>query len=225
MFKLTKSLEKEFNINGREKDKIQMEKYMKNHFEFYGIKSPLRRKIFTQEIKKNGKPLSTEYIGLVYEQIVHNKREMNYCGVDIAIRYQKKFIKSSYLKDITSWICTRSWWDSVDPLASNVLGFYMMKFPEKMEQMVDEYTNSNNIWLQRSSIIFQLKYKEKTNEEILFDQALYFANSKEFFIQKAIGWALREYAKTNPKRVYDFIDHTSLSNLSKKEATKHRKSN
>jgi 3-methyladenine DNA glycosylase AlkD len=93
-------------------------------------------------------------------------------------------------------------------------------FPEQINPVISSYSNSDNLWLNRSAIIFQLGYKEKTNSDLLFKECINHSNSKEFFIQKAIGWALREFAKTNPELVKSFVLKTNLKPLSRREALK-----
>jgi 3-methyladenine DNA glycosylase AlkD len=117
----------------------------------------------------------------------------------------------------------KSWWDSVDSTNSNVIGKYFIKFPALLEPTTQKWNDTSNIWLQRMSILFQLPYKEKTNTELLEKYIVNRMDSNEFFVNKAIGWALRAYAYTNKKWVIRFVkDHPQLSNLSKREALKHQ---
>lgn len=219
---LIKTFEKELEAVAVNADKNPMEQYMKNNFEFYGVRSPVRKKIFSQVMKKNKLLTEQEYKNVALKMMQHTKREMNYCAIDLALKYQKKYSNINDLEYITNLITTRSWWDSVDGLAPNLLGNYLLKYPEMVAETLQKYKASHNIWLYRSCILFQLKYKSKTNEKLLFEICDYFKTSNQFFVQKAIGWALREYAKTKPTAVYSFVDNTPLSKLSQKEACKHR---
>ena len=117
-------------------------------------------------------------------------------------------------------ITTNSWWDSVDTIAKFILGEYLLEYPLETEKVIERFTNSKNMWLNRSAILFQLGYKAKTNFDLLKEICEKHQNSKEFFIQKAIGWALREYAKTNPEAVKNYINNSNLKPLSKKEGLK-----
>ena len=121
---------------------------------------------------------------------------------------------------IEKLIVTNSWWDSVDTISKFILGQYLKEFPEETTKVVRRFSNSKNMWLNRSILLFQLGYKDKTNAEILFSECKKHSHSKAFFIQKAIGWALREYGKTNPELVKTFVNSTDLKPLSKKEALK-----
>ena len=115
----------------------------------------------------------------------------------------------------------KSWWDSVDHIATWILGPYFQKYPNQIKDVTFKWNQSENFWLQRSSIMFQKSYRSKTDTKLLTDYILHCAGSKEFFIQKAIGWALREYAKTNPDWVKKFVKTNELPVLSRREALKH----
>jgi 3-methyladenine DNA glycosylase AlkD len=117
-------------------------------------------------------------------------------------------------------ITTKSWWDSVDSIAP-LVGELARKYPELVEENINHWSKHDNYWLRRASILFQLKYKDETNEALLYDYMVKNADSKEFFIQKAIGWALREYSKTNPKSVKAFIEGNQLAPLSIREGSKY----
>jgi 3-methyladenine DNA glycosylase AlkD len=117
----------------------------------------------------------------------------------------------------------QSWWDSVDSTNSFVISKFFMQFPETIEITTSTWNNSSNIWLQRMSILFQLTYKKKTNTTLLTQYIENCQLEEDFFIRKAIGWALRAYAYTDAKWVVQFIKtHPQLSNLSKREALKHQ---
>ena len=135
-----------------------------------------------------------------------------------------KNLKNNYIKNdillIEKLIITNSWWDSVDVVAKFILGEYLMKFPLETDAVISRFSNSDNMWLNRSAILFQLAYKEKTNFDLLKSICEKHKDSSEFFIQKAIGWALREYAKTNLEAVKNYVSSANLKSLSKKEALK-----
>jgi 3-methyladenine DNA glycosylase AlkD len=136
-----------------------------------------------------------------------------------------KELKRNYKKEdiqlIEKLITTNSWWDTVDTIAKNILGEYLLEYPLETENVIERFSNSDNMWLNRSAILFQLGYKQKTNFELLQSECEKHKNSNEFFIQKAIGWALREYTKTNPEMVRNYVANTNLKKLSQKEALKH----
>ena len=118
-------------------------------------------------------------------------------------------------------IINKSWWDTIDFLSPKILGKYFKLYPDEIEKNTQKWILSNNIWLKRSAILFQLKYKETLNIDLLNRIIIPLSNSKEFFINKAIGWILREYGKTNKEWVINFVKKNKLSNLSNREALKH----
>ena len=117
-------------------------------------------------------------------------------------------------------LLNKSWWDTVDCIASEWLGPYFKMFPEKIQSVTLSWNTSSNKWLQRSSIMFQKAYKKNTDTELLVKYILHCSKSKDFFIQKAIGWALREYSKTDSEWVKQFVNKNELATLSKREALK-----
>lgn len=127
------------------------------------------------------------------------------------------------LKTFEWMIQQNSWWDSVDTIASRLAGEYFKKFPQQKEAIVLGWSNHENMWLNRTAILFQLSYKSETDEDLLFQVIKQHLHSGEFFIQKAIGWALRQYAYTQPESVKQFVAANELKPLSKREALKHLK--
>jgi 3-methyladenine DNA glycosylase AlkD len=106
----------------------------------------------------------------------------------------------------------------VDTIAKYLLGGYLVQFPGEIHKAIERFSNSENMWLNRSAILFQLSYKEKTDFDLLKSECDKHKNSKEFFIQKAIGWALRDYSRFNPKGVLEFVNSVKLKPLSQREA-------
>jgi 3-methyladenine DNA glycosylase AlkD len=208
----------------REKQNIEnafaMAKYMKNNFPFFGIKTDDRRQLFKTIWKENQNEVSLNARAIAVELFTKQERELHYCAIEILI----KTLKKNYLKDdiqlIEKLIITNSWWDSVDTIAKFILGDYLSEFSTATDTVINRFSNSENMWLNRSAILFQLGYKKKTNFELLKAICEKHKSSTEFFIQKAIGWALREYAKTNPEAVRDYVNNSDLKPLSKKEALK-----
>ena len=201
---------------------LKMKAYLKNHFEFYGINAPLRKELMKNWKKECAIPFSEELLEDLWKLFISPKRELSYVAIELLIPILKKNANENHVEYITKLITTHSWWDTVDAIASSILGSFLMKSPEKRVEIIEEYTASNHIWLQRSTLIFQLKYGLKTDQDLLFAQCIAFMEEKEFFLQKAIGWSLRQYAKTHPAEVYDFVDRNQFSNLAKREANKYR---
>lgn len=204
-----------------EDDAIAMSSYMRNKFKFLGIKSLKRKEIFKEifENFKNNKEIDKEFVVKFFNK---DYREFQYIAIDYLIKMKKYFLKDDifFIKDL---IITKSWWDTVDLIASNLLGEICKKYPSLIDEQIVFWINDDNMWIRRSSIIFQLRYKENTNLEILQKSIESNIDDNEFFIQKAIGWALREYSKTDYKWVLNFINNHNLSKLSKREAEKYIK--
>lgn len=209
-----------FEENRNEELIPQMTKYMKNRFSYYGIQSPLRRELQKQFIAENGK-LTPKIANLEIPYLWNNcNRELNYSIIDML--KHKQFWQDVNSIKLAEWlIVNQSWWDTVDTIATHFVSQYFKNFPEMIEEYNSKWILSENMWLNRAAIIFQLKYKDKTNFELLKSNIRHHSHQKEFFIKKAIGWALREYSKTNPSEVLKFINENEIQNLSISEASKY----
>ena len=203
-------------------DALQMKAYMKDHFEFLGIRAPERKNIQKPWISEVQKSLSTiEKWNLILELWKFNEREFQLVAMDLLNGFKKQEWTKEDISKFEYLLTTKSWWDSVDTIASNSLGVYFKQFPEQQKIITKKWSGSGNIWLMRSTIIFQLKYKNTTNFELLSSLIRKYQFNSEFFIQKAIGWSLRQYSKFNPEVVREFIYDTNLSGLAKREASKY----
>jgi len=197
----------------------QMKRYLKNQFEFFGISAPLRREITRNFLRKENLPPVGSIQDITSELWGKPEREFQHFAVELSTKYLKYF-EPSFIYHFEYLITTKSWWDTVDFIAPNLVGKHFASHPELTIPISNNWANSDNMWLQRASIIFQLKYKTKTNQPLLFKYITMLSNSKEFFIRKAIGWALREYSKTDPQTVIEFVNSHDLSGLSRREALK-----
>lgn len=195
-------------------------KYMKNQSAFFGVPSPLRKEILKNFIQRYGLPSPESLESLSQHCWQHPKREMQYCCMEIIYRLKRKLTPDD-IPLFEQLILTKSWWDTVDFIAPNLAGMVMLSNPEIVPHTISRWQQHNNMWLRRSAVLHQLKFKKNTNQELLFSVCASLAHEKEFFIRKAIGWALREYAKTNPEPVKEFVSRVSLSPLSQREALKH----
>jgi 3-methyladenine DNA glycosylase AlkD len=191
-----------------------MEAYMRNQYPFLGIKTPLRREVLKEFLAIN--PPSKDWIPLLWKL---PEREYLCVAIDILDKI-KKTLEPNDITLIENCIVDKSWWDTVDGLASNIVGYLFDKYPFLKEEYAMKWNQSDNMWLNRTAILFQLHYKQKTNEALLYSFIINHAKSQEFFIQKAIGWALREYSKTNKTSVVEFIHNHDLKPLSKREGLK-----
>jgi len=198
-----------------------MKKYLKNLFEFYGISSSQRKDFYSDYLKKFGKAEEIDLQYIIKELWAQPQREYQYFAMEL-LRKFNKHMTSERLELFEFIIVNKAWWDTVDFIASNLVGAIFLKFPELKEQNCQKWMLSGNIWLQRTVLLFQLKYRLKTDTELLSNAINDLAASKEFFIRKAIGWSLREYSKINPDYVGEFVNlnNNKLSNLSIREALK-----
>lgn len=216
----TLALENDFEANKNSENAFAMAKYMMNNFPFFGIKTEKRRRIFKEIWKENKEEVSANAREIALDLYSKPEREFQYCAIEILIKELKENYKKDDIQLIEKLILNNSWWDSVDTIAKYILGEYLLEFPLETKNVIERFSRSENMWLSRSAILFQLGYKQKTNADLLFSECLKHSHSKEFFIQKAIGWALREYAKSNPEDVQEFVKTNTLKPLSKKEALK-----
>jgi len=191
--------------------------YMRNQFEFFGLTTTKRREIQKPFLNKNYLPEKHELENLVIELWQKPQRDFQYFCQELAFKY----IKQAEEKDIELYeymVMNRSWWDTVDYIANKLMGEYFKTHPQKIKPYINKWLESDNIWLQRSALLFQLKYKEDLDKQLLTNIIHSLLGSKEFFINKAIGWTLREYSRTDPEWVIDFVEATPLNSLSKREA-------
>ena len=194
----------------------QMSSYMRDQFDFFGVMAKERQECLKETIREIGIPSNA--IEVAKELFQAPQRELNICGQELLLRAKKQWTTTS-MKDFEWFISTKSWWDSVDFLASNVVGEYLKRFPDvNCLLRLHSWNRSDNMWLQRTSILYQLKYKGKTDTEVLSQFIEPHIHQTEFFIKKAIGWALREYSKTDPVWVENFVAEHELQPLSEKEA-------
>lgn len=213
-------LEQKLQVNTSAENALPMAKYMKDNFPFLGIKTVVRRKLLKETVAEYKGEVKDNARGIALQLFTLQEREYHYCAIDILMKeLPKKFIPQD-ISLIEELLITKPWWDSVDLIAKYLLGGYLLQFPEKADEVINQFTTSGNMWLNRSVILYQLGYKTQTDENRLFSICLRFSQSKEFFIQKAIGWALREYAKTNPEAVKAFVSANTLKPLSSREALK-----
>lgn len=195
-----------------------MQSYMKDHFSFLGIKTKERRAVLNLLWKKHQNEIKSNFREIATQLIHKKEREYHYCAIEILIKEIKKKYQKEDIQLIEQLLLTHSWWDSVDTISKYLLGNYLRHYPEKTLTVIERFSNAHAMWLNRSAIIFQLDYKAKTNFDLLIAVCEMHKESNEFFIQKAIGWALREYGKYNPKGVKTYVQNTTLKPLSKKEA-------
>jgi 3-methyladenine DNA glycosylase AlkD len=195
-----------------------MRQYMRNKYQFIGIKKPEQALVFKDIYKKFGK--AEDWYEVSSELFAMPEREFQYVAMAYLLKAKNSWDSRVPLL-VHRWVDENSWWDVVDVLGPKVLGLYFQRFPQERSEWISIWMKSPNFWHQRLCILFQLDYKKNTDVTLLSTIILSLNTSKEFFIQKAIGWSLRQYARSDPEWVLDFVDNHPLMPLSKREALKH----
>ena len=198
-------------------DAIHMKAYMKDQLEFLGVKTPVRRKLSKVFFKKNSS-LAIDW-KFIHQAWDNPYREMQYVVLDY-LQLKQKALTPSDLPKIKKLAQTKPWWDTIDFLCRSV-GYISLHYPETKKIVLD-WSRDKDFWLRRIAIEHQLLQKEETDVQLLEQILINNLNQTEFFINKAIGWALRDYSKTNPDWVLEFIEKykDKLSRLSIKEGSK-----
>lgn len=202
-----------------EEKALQMYNYMKQRYAYFGINAPLRntiQKAWLKEVKKT----DYDFWELNYSLWEQDEREFQMVAGDLLKKYPKRDLQIEDINYIEHFITTKSWWDTVDLIASNIVGVYFQKFPEQIDKVITKWRNSDDMWLNRTCLIFQLKYKDQVDFDLLKDLIIQYQPVKEFFIQKAIGWSLRQYSRVNPQLVLDFVNEIDLQGLARREAVR-----
>ena len=220
MHPYTRSLKILFEQNANPADAAPMKKYMRGQFEFLGIKTPMRVALQKEFIKDQGLPPSGELDRITRDLWLLPQREFQYAAVSLIGKLEKK-LEPDFITTLEHLIVTKSWWDTVDTIAGHAVGTHFKRFPKVKDKYLKKWRKSDNFWLRRTALLFQLGYKEETDFDLLCEIIRENLGSDEFFINKAIGWALRQYAWTNPAPVKKFVKATKeLHPLSRKEALK-----
>ena len=211
-------LVKELKALANPDDAVAMKAYMKNKFEFLGVKTPARRKLAKTFFKQQ-----TDSVidwNFINEAWKNPYRELQYTALDY-LEIRKKLLTPSDLPRLKKQAQTKSWWDTIDFL-DRLVGSIIARFPETKEIIV-AWSCDEDIWLRRLAIDHQLLRKEKTDTKLLEKILVNNLGRTEFFINKAIGWALRDYSKTNPDWVKDFIERyrVEMAALSIREGSKY----
>ncbi|XP_065185615.1 uncharacterized protein LOC135816151 [Sycon ciliatum] len=204
-----------------------IKQYMRNQFEFYGLKAPVRRRLDAQIAETvdfaewTGERLHS-LITLLWAQ---THREYQHFAVELARKHLAKVLYDfDHSMDLLRrMITTKSWWDTVDMIAPHLVGALVTRYPARGVPLMDEWIQDKHLWIRRAAILHQLAYKKDCNEERLYRYCLACCAETDFFIRKAIGWALRQHAYLRPSSIKGFVstNDEKLSSLSKREALKH----
>ena len=190
--------------------------YLRHQFTFYGIRQPELRTILRRIFKTHPLREVTNLPTLILQLINAEYRELHYAALIATEKIVKKQT-TDFIDTLTLLITTNSWWDTVDH-AAKLVGIHFQNHPQLILPTTERWMNSNNIWLQRVCLIFQLFYRDQTDWELLQRYILAVSDSDKFFLQKAAGWALRQYSRTAPEQVVEFVQCYELPKLTRKEA-------
>lgn len=208
-----------FRTKGIPEDAVYMKKYLKNQFEFFGLKKDARQACEKQFFEVSGLPGYENLDKVCHSLWEQPQRECQHTAIVLSNKYAKQ-ADDDFLTLIEYMITQKSWWDTVDFVAAHHSGTYLSQRTERIKEITGKWMQSGHMWLQRSALLFQLKYKTQTDFELMKSYILSLSSSKEFFIKKAIGWVLREYSKTDQEKVRSFVEVAPISSFSKKEALK-----
>jgi 3-methyladenine DNA glycosylase AlkD len=224
MSALITALHQSFKDHSNAENAEAMKAYMKGQFPFFGIKAGERRGLMRAQLKIHGTPPAHDVPALAVEAFSLEEREMHQAAVDLLMNAAGQ-LEPVQLPEVESIILSKSWWDTVDALAVNVAGVILKRHPGDIQFWNDRWMESKELWLNRTALLFQLKWKQEINRTLLFSNIDQLAGHPDFFIRKAIGWSLREFSGTDPVAVADYVASHTLSRLSVREALRGVKRN
>lgn len=193
--------------------------YMRNQFPFLGLVTAERRRLARLALDGLPAPTEIELAAVGRALWAEPERELQHAGCDY-LRAHVPVAGPGFVDVVGELVTARSWWDTVDPLAAHTAGPLVRRHPQLVAVM-DEWAGADDIWLARTAILHQLTYRDATDADRLFRYCRQRATDREFFLRKAIGWALRQYAAVDADAVEDFVAATpALSALSVREAAK-----
>lgn len=213
----------QFQLNGDSALRAPMAHYMRNQFTFAGLKTPERKlqsKTLIEQSKKVAIPELLTGIEALYQR---SEREYQYVAIDLIVANVKR-INFTEIQQLAKLVTQKSWWDSVDALRKG-FGDYIRVHPDDKRNVFNLFNGDDDFWMRRVAITLQLMEKDRTDTRMLTEAILPDLKTDEFFIQKAIGWALRSYSKVNSRWVAHYIASHDLSRLAISEGSKYLTAN
>lgn len=197
-----------------------MQAYMKHHFRFLGVPAPARKQAQRAFVNRFATADGDTVLGAAEALWAEPEREFQYVAADL-LRRRAKVLQPAHLERLRALVTAKSWWDTVDVLAAHAVGPLVRE--HGLGSAMDTWIHDADLWVARTAILHQLTFKDATDEARLFRYCAVQAGHADFFVRKAIGWALREYARTAPEAVRGFVGAHAheLSGLSTREALKH----
>ena len=208
-----------FHSHANPVDAEPMKAYMRDQFAYLGIKMPQQRALLREFISEYGLPELSALPNVLLELWALPEREFQYAALGLLGKFEQS-LPAEFIETIEELLTTKSWWDTVDSLATHTVGIHFKRYPAVQAQTLGRWRQSDDIWLRRTCILFQNKYKSEVDSDLLKAIICENLGSTEFFINKAIGWALREYTRVDPDGVRAFVAETPLAPLSAREALK-----
>lgn len=195
--------------------------YMKTSDPFFGVDANSMRGVVKALARAHPPQDQAEYLAQIEALWCLPERETHYAAVEWAKLFPA-FQTLDAMPLFERMIREGAWWDTVDEIARFLVGALLLKERSVMKSLMERWIRDGNLWIRRSALVAHQKHREHTDEAQLFDHCLMLAHEKDFFIRKAIGWALREHSKTRPGAVEDFITahRGELSGLSVREGMK-----
>ncbi|SLM85929.1 MULTISPECIES: DNA alkylation repair protein [Vagococcus] len=207
-----------FILEGTIENKLPMEKYMRNRYSFVGVKAPIRREQSKEIIQKSKEVSLDQLFTWIEELYSRHEREYQNVAIDMCEANIKR-LSWNELEKYSQFISKKAWWDTVDAWRK-IYGLYIKKNPKEKEKVFDFFFGHEDFWMRRVAITLQLMEKGQTDLDLLTKAIMFDLTTDEFFIQKAIGWSLRQYGKINEKWVVTFTEEVELTPFAKKEALK-----
>jgi 3-methyladenine DNA glycosylase AlkD len=219
MHSYAKSIQILFEKHANRKQAVAMKRYMRDQFEYLGIKGPQMGELLKGYYSEHGLPDISDLDSIVRDLWTLPQREFQYVATGLIGRLENS-LPEEFIRTLEYLLVTKSWWDTVDSLSAGAIGVHFMRYPKTKKKYLTKWRKSDNFWLRRAAVLFQLGYKQETDFDLLCEIIRENLGSKEFFINKAIGWALRQYTRVDPQAVRKFVKETPLHPLSAREALK-----
>lgn len=212
-------LDERYRAHANPERAAPMRAYMRDRFPFLGIVKPAREALDREIVRDLPEPTEADLEAIARACWAMPERELHYFAMRYLAKHAPKVASAAFLDVVRTLVTTHAWWDTVDDLAQNVVGPLVARHPE-LRATMDAWAEDEDPWIARTAILHQNKYRANTDPRRLFAYCRARASEKDFFMRKAIGWALRTYAAVDPDAVARFVEENEarLSPLSKREA-------
>lgn len=204
MHSYARQLKALFGVHADPKQAGPMKRYMRDQFEYLGLKVWQMSALLKRHIEAHGLPALADLDEILRDLWGLPQREFEYAANGLLARFEDR-LPAGFIRTLEYLLVTRSWWDTVDTIAIGTVGLHFQRYPKVKARYLAKWRRSNNFWLRRTCILFQLNYKKETDFPLMRAIIRENLGSKEFFINKAIGWALRQYTRVDPQGVRQFV--------------------